>query len=372
MSIKENTAQPKFSKGDVVDFIGTKHFKAPNGKVFFTIKPGVAKITAIDSLDLPHPYHLEAEPNSTSTVNGWVAEKDIKGIHKKIVKFPISYASNKKGLKIGFIKDGPQAFQVSNWKNTGWNAVFRPKDSKLAEKLASVIESGCSNSYIQYSDNVQFSFVDMAKKVNLKLNSIEQDVNINQSEFLLLIIEISDISSTDSISFVNAKNILIGSGLFYNFTSDDYLTKKEYLKRGDILFNNNTCAIVLSNGKFSNKIVVTKKPVEPSVKNMIVDNFAAPAAKDKVETKVEVENVVASQTPELKDNSLAGVYITKTATELKDNISSKGNFVILPKGIKVHNYGFYSEDKDNKWLFVRVSYKNVNYSGFCNINNLVK
>ena len=130
MSMKENTTQPKFSKGDVVDFIGTRHFKAPNGKVFFTIKPGVAKITAIDSLDLPHPYHLEAEPNSTSTVHGWVAEKDIKGIHKKIVKFPISYASNKKGVKIGFIKDGLQAFQVANWKNTGWNAVFRPKDSK--------------------------------------------------------------------------------------------------------------------------------------------------------------------------------------------------------------------------------------------------
>lgn len=367
MSIEEKITQPKFSKGDVVDFIGTRHFKAPNGKVFFTIKPGVAKITAIDSLDLPHPYHLEAEPNSTSTVHGWVAEEDIKGIHKRIVKFPVSYASNKKGVKIGFIKNDNQAFQVANWKNEGWTAVFRPRDEKLAEKLAAVVESGCSNSYIQYSDNVPFSFVDIAKKVNLKLNLIEKDVHINQSEFLLLIMEIANIFSADQISFANAKNILIGSGLFYHFNSDDYLTKKEYLKRGDILFKNNSCAVVLSNGRFSNKLALTKKPVEPIVKNVVVNN-TVPAAK----VKMKAEEKVASQSPDLKDKSLAGVYITKTATEIKDNISSKGSFITLPKGIKVYNYGFYSEDKDTKWLFVRASYKNVNYSGFCDIKNLTK
>ncbi len=372
MSIKENIAQPKFSKGDVVDFIGTKHFKAPNGKVFFTIKPGVAKITAIDSLNLPHPYHLEAEPNSTSTVNGWVAEKDIKGIHKRIVKFPISYASNKKGLKIGFVENGNQAFQVANWKDAGWSAVFRPKDGKLAEKLAAAVESGCSNSYIQYSDNIAFSFIDMAKKVDFKLNAIEKDVNINKLEFLLLIMEISGIFSADKISFVNAKNILVGSGLFYNFTSDEYLAKKEYLKRGDILFGNNSCTIVLSNGRFSNKLAITKKPVEPESKNLTIDSFSISAGKEKLEKDIEVKDMVASQTPELKDKSLAGVYVTKTATELKDNISSNGSFVTLPKGVKVYNYGFYSEDDKEQWLFVRASYKNVNYSGFCNIKNLVK
>lgn len=372
MSIKEKTIQSKFSKGDIVDFIGTKHFKAPNGKVFFTIKPGVAKITAIDSLDLPYPYHLEAEPNSTSTVNGWVAEKDIKGIHKKIVKFPVSYASNKKGLKIGFVKDGHQAFQVANWQNTGWDTVFRPKDNKLAENLASIIESGCSNSYIQYSDNIQFSFVDIARKANLKLNTIEEDVNINQLEFLLLIIEISNIISADKISFVNARNILIGSGLFYNFTSDDYLNKKDYLKRGDVLFNNNSCAIVLSNGRFSNKLAVTKKPVEATAKNITINNLTVFSAKDKIKATNETEEKVASQIPELQDKSLAGVYITKTATDLKDNISSSGKFITLPKGIKVYNYGFYEEDKKEKWLFVKTSYKNINYSGFCNIKNLTK
>lgn len=370
MSIEEKITQPKFSKGDIVDFIGTRHFKAPNGKVFFTIKPGVAKVIAVDSLDSSYPYYLEAEPNSTSTVNGWVEEKDIKGIHKRIVKFPISYASNKKGLKIGFIEDNNQAFQVSNWKQGGWHAVFRPKDSKLAEQLATVVESGCSNSYIQYSDNVNVPFTEIAKRVNFKLNSIEKDVNINQLEFLLLIIEISNIISVNEISFVNAENILIGSGLFYNFTSDNYLNKKDYLKRGDILFNNNYCAVVLSNGRFSNKLAPIKKPVEQVAKNVTINNLTVSAAKDKIETKIEEK--IASQIPELQDKSLAGTYTTKTATELKDNISSKGNFVTLPKGIKVYNYGFYEEDKNTKWLFVKASYKNINYSGFCDIQNLIK
>ena len=372
MSIEEKITQPKFSKGDIVDFIGTKHFKAPNGKVFFTIKPGVAKVIAVDSLDSSYPYYLEAEPNSASTVKGWVAEKDIKGIHKRIVKFPISYASNKKGLKIGFIEDDNQAFQVSNWKQGGWHAVFRPKDSKLAEQLAAVVESGCSNSYIQYSDNVSIPFTKIAKNVNFKLNSIEEDVNINQLEFLLLIIEMFNIISANEISFANAESILIGSGLFYNFTSDDYLNRKDYLKRGDILFNNNYCAVVLSNGRFSNKLAVTKKPVQSTTTNLTVNNLAVSVSKNKIESKTKNEEVVASQIPELQNKTLSGTYITKTATELKDNISSQGNFITLPKGIKVYNYGFYEEDKNGKWLFVRTSYKNVNYSGFCNIENLIK
>ena len=77
-----------YSKGDIVVFNGKKHFTKPNGKVFFTIKPGVAKITAVMEGAL-HPYHLVAVPSDNSTVNGWVDEDTIakKQMHAKRVEY---------------------------------------------------------------------------------------------------------------------------------------------------------------------------------------------------------------------------------------------------------------------------------------------
>ena len=63
--------------GDVVNFIGKKHYVASDLDIGFSCRPGEAKITGI-TVDAKHPYHLVRTAGSTSNVYGWVDEADVK------------------------------------------------------------------------------------------------------------------------------------------------------------------------------------------------------------------------------------------------------------------------------------------------------
>lgn len=78
-AIEEALKGQKIEAGDIVDFIGNKHYAsatATNGK---NVVPGKAKVTKIYQLgQSKHPYHVVAVPGGGSNVYGWVDEKDIK------------------------------------------------------------------------------------------------------------------------------------------------------------------------------------------------------------------------------------------------------------------------------------------------------
>lgn len=61
--------------GDVVEFLGNKHYTSANKLVGSKCTPGMAKVTHI-SKGSKHPYHL-IHVDSGSNVYGWVDEKDI-------------------------------------------------------------------------------------------------------------------------------------------------------------------------------------------------------------------------------------------------------------------------------------------------------
>lgn len=63
--------------GDVVNFIGTRHYVSSTGDTGYSCTPGEAKITLL-ALGAAHPYHLVHTNNSNSTVYGWVNAGDIK------------------------------------------------------------------------------------------------------------------------------------------------------------------------------------------------------------------------------------------------------------------------------------------------------
>lgn len=78
-ALKEAEKDNTIAVGDIVDFIGNKHYTsaaAINGK---DVVPGKAKVTKIYQLgQSKHPYHVVAVPGGGSNVYGWVDEKDIK------------------------------------------------------------------------------------------------------------------------------------------------------------------------------------------------------------------------------------------------------------------------------------------------------
>ena len=79
-TVTKPVAQPKVYKvGDIVEFIGTKHYISANSTIGGTCKGGQAKITKIYQLGKSkHPYHLIRVSGKGSTVYGWVDANDIK------------------------------------------------------------------------------------------------------------------------------------------------------------------------------------------------------------------------------------------------------------------------------------------------------
>lgn len=79
------TNELKYAVGNIVDFIGTVHYKSSTATNGNSCTPGVAKISAV-SKTAKHPYHLIRETNGGSTVYGWVDANTISGLHTTEIK----------------------------------------------------------------------------------------------------------------------------------------------------------------------------------------------------------------------------------------------------------------------------------------------
>lgn len=329
----------KFSKGETINFIGNKYFTSPTNKVFFSVKPGVGVIDAIMTNDVLHPYHIVIENKGIPIFKGWVNEEDLEKRPEITTHKNISFANSKK-VKICVANNKNDGIEIiaKDWKNEGWTAVFRLKDPQNANQLAHMAELGCAkknfDGIIAYANTIIEICTDAA---NIPVNEI-----IN-------------------------KKTLINSGLFYCFTSDEYLKHSEYLRRGDILLGSNS-AIVLSNGSKSNELATTKKPIqieESKTDIEIKNNF--------VNEEIKPEIITAQNQPKSKNYDLSGTYLAVTPATLRTDAGIKANILIkLPKGILVQNYGFYTEIDNVKWYYVQTKYKNTIYNGFVSEKCFIK
>lgn len=417
-----------FSKGDVIMFSGSRHYRKPNGKAFFTIKPGVAKITAIMK-NAKHPYYLVAEPDSETTVNGWVDAKDIQTYDNSDIE-SVSYAKDD-NVKICFVKEGDQAITVEDWNNQTWLSVCRCKDVNKAEKIATVAEDGFANKNIKFSEVPTVSLFQAALDKQFDLKEIKKEVETDKAGFLVVCLNAADVAVFVDMTLSSAKDLLIKTGEFFCFTGDDYTQISDFLRRGDILLGSKSGAIVLSNGVKSSELGIVKNPLPKEDNNALVgkgmgtvrtyakstiysgpgkeyvelaevkgkqviealaeesegwyrivwpaakDGFAYISKKDcsfkeNEHQEEEIITVNANMKPELQDPEFAGLYTTKRPTELKSALDERGSLVTIPKGQKAKNYGYYMEDGKKVWLFVQVVYKNTIYNGYILQDDLYK
>ena len=71
-------SQSDYKEGDIVNFIGNKHYASANAASGSNCKSGLAEITQIHQPEeSKHPYHLKAVAGGGSTVYGWVDVTDI-------------------------------------------------------------------------------------------------------------------------------------------------------------------------------------------------------------------------------------------------------------------------------------------------------
>ena len=135
--------------------------------------------------------------------------------------------------------------------------VLRPKSVKLAELSALACEAGCENNAIGYSQNGRNTLYKEAKVVDFDLAKITNNCNADCSSFMTVCAIAG--GATFSYGYAGGSNAPTTSNMrawftrrYENYealTSDTYLTKVDYLRRGDILVKEGTHTVmVLENG----------------------------------------------------------------------------------------------------------------------------
>ena len=83
---------------------------------------------------------------------------------------------------------------------------------------------------------------------------------------------------------------------------------------------------------------------------------------------------VATDYATVFDSSISGTYtVTASALYMRNGAGiMKKVMTTLPKGTKVHNYGYYSMSLGTKWLYVQVTLDGIQYTGFCSSKYLKK
>lgn len=77
------------------------------------------------------------------------------------------------------------------------------------------------------------------------------------------------------------------------------------------------------------------------------------------------KSVTAGAKAQKIDKSLAGEYTTTANLYLRDGAgTNKKALVLIPKGTKVQNFGYYSVANGVNWLYIQVSISGIKYTGF--------
>ena len=224
---------------------------------------------------------------------------------------------------------------IQNWYSGSWTTVFRAKDTKVAERLAKTTEYICNNNNIGYDQSQRTTLYERAEKCNWDIQKITEKCECDCSSLVAVCVNAAGIKISKNMYTGNQKAVLSATGKFEILTDSKYLTKADYLKRGDILLGPGHTAIVLSNGE--------------------IDQLKTDSAKS-------------------FNKLLAGTYkVTATKLNVRHGAGTDKKILItIPKGTEVKCYGFYTRLTDTNWLYVQFIYNNITYSGFTSIKYLTK
>lgn len=243
------------------------------------------------------------------------------------------------------------------WYNKPWTAVFRPKDSTAAEKIAKAMEQACANDKIGYDQAQRTTLYTYAKAAGWDLSKITTACECDCSALVAVCVNAAGIAVSKNMYTGNEKSVLSSTGKFDVLTSSKYIGSSDYLKRGDILLGVGHTAIVLSDGSGAGSSTSTETTATPKSKKATEYARSGP------------------------DKSLAGTYTVKAfLLNIRNGAGTTANrfgknksvLVTIPKGTKVKCYGYYTEVNGTKWLNVLFTYKGVSYTGFASSKWMVK
>lgn len=246
---------------------------------------------------------------------------------------------------------GTEVF-TRDWYSKPWTSVIRPNDSTIAEKIAVAMEQACANNKIGYDQNQRTTLYTYAKAAGWDLSKITDACECDCSSLVAVCVNAAGITVSKDMYTGNELAVLKATGKFTVYTTSDYISKSDNLKRGDILLANGHTAVVLSNGS--------------SVTSGSSSTASASSASTTSKKAMDAAKSFLA--------SLAGSYkVTASALNVRNGAgTSKSIMVAIPKGTVVKNYGYYTSISGVRWLYVQFTYKNVTYTGFASSKYLSK
>lgn len=227
---------------------------------------------------------------------------------------------------------------VCNWYSFPWTTVIRPKDSKVAEKIASTMEKACKNDNIGYDQSQRTTLFTEAEKVKFDLSKITAKCETDCSALVSVCVNAAGIKVSKDMYTGNELAVLSGTNKFHVYTTKEYVSKKDNLKRGDILLGKGHTAVVVS-----------------------VDGIETPAPQD---NKTTVSNLDVAKN---FDKKLSGTYkVTASALNMRSGANpNKPVIVVLPSNAMVRCYGYYNINGTTKWYYVTATVNRKQYTGYC-------
>ena len=222
---------------------------------------------------------------------------------------------------------------IQNWYNRaqGWTVVFRAKETSTAEQIAKTMEDACANNNIGYDQRQRTTLYKLAEKCNFDLSKITEKCECDCSSLVAVCVTAAGIPVSKDMYTGNQKAVLSATKQFVILTDQKYLTKANYLKRGDILLGPGHTAIVLSDSNLIDKASSFNK-------------------------------------------AFVGTYkVTADALNVRTGAGTQNQIIItIPKNTAVKCYGYYTKVLTTNWLYIQFTYKDIKYTGFVSSKYLSK
>ena len=130
---------------------------------------------------------------------------------------------------------------IRSWYSKPWNCVIRFKESKLANLCADAMTFAAQNDNIGYDQTQRNTLLTQARKYNFDIRRVTQPCETDCSALVSVACMYAGIPesyltvSGNCATTRNLRSLLKNTGKVDVYTSALYTTKKEKLKRGDIL-----------------------------------------------------------------------------------------------------------------------------------------
>lgn len=255
---------------------------------------------------------------------------------------------------------------IREWYDKHWNMLLRIEDEEVRTNFANNMIDLAKNDNVGYDQWQRNTLLKEAEKVGFDFTKITTKCECDCSSAITICVLGAIYKVLGKVVYEKAKAILVIDfncattstlkarmtnlkhlGIVVNvYTSKDYVHSTTKAVFGDIYNKSGSHVVCYIN---DGKKVVLKENVTNTDNNKVAYS-------------------------KFKDESIAGTYITTSDLYLRTSAGKKedNDIVIMPKGTKVRNYGFYNMNNDIKWLLVTTTIKGVKYTGYCSSKYLTK